>query len=90
MPFQANRKNPARHEINSQLGKGGKSGILFMGTDDRHVPFAHHTLVQAAIPSIEFHAIKGGDHSMIHELPEAVNPLLIEFLKLGRMRRQDR
>jgi pimeloyl-ACP methyl ester carboxylesterase len=67
--------------VYERVGKSGKSGILFMGTNDHQVPFAHHALFQAAIPSIEFHAIEGGDHSMIHELPDAVNPLLIEFLK---------
>jgi pimeloyl-ACP methyl ester carboxylesterase len=64
-----------------RVGTSGKSGILFWGTDDHQVPFARHALVQAAIPAIEFHAIEGEDHSMIFESPEAVNPLLIEFLK---------
>ena len=68
-------------QVYERAGKSGKPGILFWGTDDHSLPFAQHTLVQAAIPSIEFHAIEGEDHEMIFESPEAVNPLLIDFLK---------
>lgn len=67
--------------IYERVGRSGKSGVLFWGTDDHTLPFAHHALVQAAIPTIEFHAIKDEGHEMIFESPEAVNPLLIEFLK---------
>lgn len=67
--------------VYERVGRSGKSGILFWGTDDHTLPFAQHILVQAAIPSSEFHAIEGEDHAMIFESPEAVNPLLIEFLK---------
>lgn len=67
--------------VYERVGKSGKPGILFMGTDDRLVPFALHAPMKAAIPSIEFHAIEGGDHGMNFESPEAINPLLIEFLK---------
>jgi pimeloyl-ACP methyl ester carboxylesterase len=64
-----------------RVGKSGKPGILFMGTDDRLASFAEHTQVQAAIPSLEFQAVEGAGHDCIYEAPEAVNPLLIEFLK---------
>jgi pimeloyl-ACP methyl ester carboxylesterase len=67
--------------VYERVGRSGKSGILFWGTDDHTLPFTQHILVQAAIPSIEFHAIEGKDHHMIFESPEVVNPLLIEFLK---------
>ena len=67
--------------VYERVGKSGKPGILFWGTDDHILPFEQHTLVQAAIPSIEFHAIRGVNHEMIFESPEMVNPLLIEFLK---------
>ncbi len=64
-----------------RVGKSGKPGILFSGTEDLLVPFAEHAQVQAAIPSIEFHAVQGAGHDSIFEAPDAVNPLLIEFLK---------
>jgi pimeloyl-ACP methyl ester carboxylesterase len=67
--------------VYERVGRSGKPGILFMGTNDSLVPFSPHTQVQAAIPSIEFHAVEGAGHDMIFEMPEAVNPLLIEFLK---------
>jgi hypothetical protein len=37
--------------------------------------------VQAAISSIEFHTVQGAGHESVIEAPEAVNPLLIIFLK---------
>ena len=67
--------------VYERVGKSGKPGILFSGTEDRMVPFAEHTQMQAAIPSIEFHAVEGAGHDCIFEAPDAVNPLLIEFLK---------
>jgi pimeloyl-ACP methyl ester carboxylesterase len=67
--------------VYERVGKSGKPGILFMGTDDRLASFAEHTQVQAAIPSLEFHAVEGAGHDAIFEAPEAVNPLLIAFLK---------
>ncbi len=67
--------------VYERVGKSGKQGILFMGTKDRNIPFEHHLLIQAAIPSIEFHAIEGKGHDLVFSWPEAVNPLLIEFLK---------
>jgi pimeloyl-ACP methyl ester carboxylesterase len=64
-----------------RVGKSGKQGILFMGTKDSIIPFEHHLLIQAAIPSIEFHAIDGKGHDLVYSWPETVNPQLIEFLK---------
>ncbi|MBN1905135.1 MAG: alpha/beta hydrolase [Deltaproteobacteria bacterium] len=61
-----------------RVGRSGKKGILLWGTEDQIVSFDQHILVQAVIPSIEFHAIEGGNHDLP---PEKVTPLLIEFLK---------
>ncbi len=65
--------------VYERVGRCGKPGILFWGTADGG--FKQHPLVQTAIPSIEFHAVKGAGHGSIIEAPKAVNPLLIEFLK---------
>ncbi len=64
-----------------RVGKSGKPGILFMGTEDHLASFAQHTQLQAVIPSLEFHAVEGAGHDAVFEAPEAVNPPLIEFLK---------
>ena len=64
--------------VYERVGKSGKPGVLFWGTEDQFLPFEQHLLVQAVIPSIEFHAIEGGNHDMP---PEKASPLLIEFLK---------
>ena len=65
--------------VYERVGRCGKPGILFWGTADGG--FKQHPLVQTAIPSIKFHAVKGAGHESIIEAPEAVNPLLIEFLR---------
>jgi pimeloyl-ACP methyl ester carboxylesterase len=67
--------------VYERVGQSGKSGILFWGTADDGIPFAQHRLVQTAIPSIEFHPVEGAGHVSNFEASEAVNPLLIEFLK---------
>ena len=65
--------------VYERVGRSGKLGILFWGTADS--TFDLHPQVQTAIPSIEFHAVEDAGHEIIFEVPEAVNPLLVEFLK---------
>ena len=68
-------------DLYERVGKTGKPGILFWGDADSVVPFENSTKVQAAIPSIEFHRIPNGSHTPNFEMPELVNPPLIEFLQ---------
>lgn len=69
-----------------RVGASGKPGMLLWGTADHVVPFAHHELVQAAMPNIEFHAVEAADHTLQLEQPEAVNALLAAFLEAGGQR----
>ncbi len=77
------RHNPVLglREVYRRVGQGPHRGILFWGTADHVVPFQHHELVEAAMPGIEFYAVEGADHLANYEQPEAVNPLLVEFLQ---------
>ena len=78
------RHNPVTHleDVYRRVGKKGHKGVLFWGTKDHVIPFEHHELVEAAIPSILFHAIDGGDHIANYETPEKVNEKLVEFLRV--------
>ncbi|MBI2431731.1 MAG: alpha/beta hydrolase [Candidatus Hydrogenedentes bacterium] len=63
-----------------RLGSQPRLGLLLWGTKDTIVPFEQHVRLQAAIPAIRFHAIEGGTHPVNYHMPEAVNPILIDFL----------
>ena len=77
------RHNPLLNlqNVYERVGRSGKAGILFWGTNDRVVSFDHHEHVRAAIPDIEFHVIDGAGHTSNYEVPDIVNPQLIAFLK---------
>lgn len=64
-----------------QVGQNGQPVLLIWGEQDETVPFAQHELVQAAIPQAQFYPIAGAAHVVNYERPEAVNPLLIDFLR---------
>ena len=68
-------------DLYTRVGKGGKPGVLFWGDADRVVPYENAAKVRAAIPTIEFHTIPGGSHTPNYETPDAVNGLLLLFLK---------
>jgi pimeloyl-ACP methyl ester carboxylesterase len=64
-----------------RLGRLGLPVLLLWGQDDTTVPFENAAALQAAIPQAEFHAIPNAKHAFAFERPEAVNPLLVAFLK---------
>jgi len=63
-----------------RVGRQGRPVLLIWGREDRTLPFETHKRVLQAIPNAEFHAIEEAGHIPHYERPEAVNPLLIEFL----------
>jgi pimeloyl-ACP methyl ester carboxylesterase len=63
-----------------QLGSLDKPLLLLWGRDDAAVPFAHSADLLKLLPQAEFHALDGCGHIPHYERPEAVNPLLLEFL----------
>ena len=66
--------------IYERIGSQPKLGLLIWGTQDTVAPFSNHVRLQAAIPSIRFHPVEGGTHPVCYQRPEAVTPVLIEFL----------
>jgi pimeloyl-ACP methyl ester carboxylesterase len=64
-----------------QLGALQKPTLLFWGKNDTTTPFKDHTLILEALPHAEFHAIAHCGHIPHYEKPDAVNPILMEFLK---------
>jgi pimeloyl-ACP methyl ester carboxylesterase len=65
----------------NRLGQLGLPVLLLWGQDDTTVPIKNAPVLQAAIPQAEFHAIPNAKHAFAFEKPEAVNPLLVAFLK---------
>jgi pimeloyl-ACP methyl ester carboxylesterase len=63
------------------VGKLNKPVLLFWGRNDTTVPFSHSAELVNAMPGVEFHAIDNCGHTPHHEKPEAVNPILLEFLR---------
>ena len=55
--------------------------LLLWGRDDPTVPPEHSNDICAAIPHLEFHLIENCGHIPHYERPEAVNPLLLAFLR---------
>lgn len=77
------RHNPllTLRPVYARAGQKPHPGLLIWGDQDHVVPFDHHAQVIEAIPHIAFHAIAGAGHTVNYEVPEIVNPILIEFLK---------
>jgi len=70
-PFEQYRK----------VGELGFDVLLLWGDLDDTVPIGNAQKVLAAIPQAEFYTIPGARHESAYELPEIVNPRLIDFLK---------
>ncbi|GAB4574769.1 MAG: alpha/beta fold hydrolase [Anaerolineae bacterium] len=68
-------------EAYRRVGQQKRPVLLIWGEQDITVPFAQHKQVLDAIPHAEFHAIPEAGHVAHYERPEAVNPLVIAFLK---------
>jgi pimeloyl-ACP methyl ester carboxylesterase len=67
--------------VYERVGEQEKPILLIWGEEDMTVPFRISEDVRMAIPNAEFHSIPKVRHIPHYEKPEAVNPLLIEFLK---------
>ena len=67
-----------------RVGEQKRPVLLIWGREDSVIPFAISDKVKAAIPHAEFHAIDDAGHVPHLERPDAVNPILIEFLRAMR------
>ena len=67
-------------EVYRQVGKTDKPVLLFWGRNDTTVPFEHSRDLRAVLPNAEFHAIENCGHIPHYEMPQEVNPILLEFL----------
>jgi len=63
-----------------KLGDSGKPVHLFWGREDRTVPLELSNQVLERIPQASLTVIDGAGHLPHYELPETVNPLLLEQL----------
>jgi pimeloyl-ACP methyl ester carboxylesterase len=58
-----------------------KPTLLIWGANDTTVPFAHSADLCALLAQAEFHVIENSGHIPHYEQPQAVNPVLLKFLK---------
>lgn len=65
----------------ARIGKIGKPVLLFWGRNDLTVPLKHSHILCEAMPNLELHVIEGCGHVPHHEKPEAVHPILLDFLR---------
>lgn len=69
------------------LGKQGTPVMLVWGREDQTISASDIGMVRRAIPEVEFHPVDQAGHLPHYEQAEAVNPLLIEFLRSGEAQR---
>jgi pimeloyl-ACP methyl ester carboxylesterase len=64
----------------TRVGQQDRPVLLLWGREDATIPLATAEQVRAALPQAAFHVIDAAGHNAEYERPEAVNPLLIDFL----------
>lgn len=69
------------YDYYQRVGRLKKRTLLFWGRNDNTVPLEHSKDILAAIPHTEFHIIENCGHIPHYEKPQAVNPILLEFLR---------
>lgn len=77
------RHNPL-HTLKGLYERAGsqpKMALLIWGDKDRVIPYEKHKQIQAAIPNIRLHTVEGGTHPVCFQRPEAVTPVLVDFLQ---------
>ena len=65
----------------ARVGQQDRDVLLLWGREDATIPLATAEQVRAALPQAAFHVIDAAGHNAAYERPEAINPLLIDFLK---------
>jgi len=71
----------ALDSLYQQVGRLGLPVLLVWGKEDRTVPIDRSEGIRAAIPQAQFHAIERAAHLPHMERTDAVNPLLLGFLR---------
>jgi pimeloyl-ACP methyl ester carboxylesterase len=62
------------------VGRQSRKTLLIWGVEDKLLPIELSHIICEAFAEIRFHRIEGAGHIPHYERPEAVNPILIEFL----------
>jgi pimeloyl-ACP methyl ester carboxylesterase len=75
--------------IYAQAATVSRPSLLIWGIEDQTVPIARSEGVRNALPGIEYHAIERAGHLPHMERADAVNPILIDFLRRHGTARPD-
>jgi len=68
-------------DVFARVGQQDREVLLLWGREDATIPATTAERVKAAIPQADVHVIDAAGHNVEYERPEAVNPLLIDFLR---------
>jgi pimeloyl-ACP methyl ester carboxylesterase len=63
------------------VGKQGRQVMLIWGREDTIIPFSNNEMIRAVIRDVDFHALDAAGHVPHYEVPEKVNPLVVDFIK---------
>jgi pimeloyl-ACP methyl ester carboxylesterase len=63
------------------VGKQERQVMLIWGREDKIIPFSNNEMIRAVIRDVDFHAMDATGHIPNYEVPEKVNPLMVEFMK---------
>jgi pimeloyl-ACP methyl ester carboxylesterase len=70
-----------RRETFQKFGTLNLPVLLVWGKEDRVIPFRISEMLKELIPNAGFKAIDQAGHVPHYELPDTVNPIIIDFLK---------
>lgn len=70
-----------QRDVYLRVGQQERSILLLWGKEDQTIPLSMGEQVKEALPRADFRIIDQAGHVPHYELPDLVNPILIDFLK---------
>ena len=70
-----------QHDVYLRVGQQERSILLLWGKEDQTIPLSTGEQVKETLPRADFRIIDQAGHVPHYELPDLVNPILIDFLK---------
>jgi pimeloyl-ACP methyl ester carboxylesterase len=69
-----------QHDVYLRVGQQERSILLLWGKEDQTIPLSIGEQVKETLPHADFRIIDQAGHVPHYELPDLVNPILIDFL----------
>lgn len=71
-------------DLYAEVGRQGIPTLLTWGKQDRSISLESMNRLRKSLPAIEYHELENAGHLAHYEFPERVNPVLLDFFKVGR------